>query len=69
MYLASSGKHFVTVQSQANLMKICVEYLYSKAYALSNLFGGYATSRKHAVFSRLALNSYNILNILILSAL
>jgi hypothetical protein len=48
----------VTVQSQANVMKICVECLHSKAYALSNLFGGYATSRKHAVFSRLVLNSY-----------
>ena len=24
------------------------------------LFGGYATPRKHIVFSRLALNSYNI---------
>jgi hypothetical protein len=52
---------FVTVQSQANLMNICVEWLHSKAYALSNLFGGYATSWKHVVFSTLVLNSYNFL--------
>jgi hypothetical protein len=49
---------FVTIQSQANLMKVCVECLHSKAYALSSLFGGNAISRKHVVFSRLALNSY-----------
>jgi hypothetical protein len=49
----------VTFQNQANLIKICVECLHSKVYTLSNLFGGYAISRKHAVFSRLALNSYD----------
>ena len=30
-----------------------------REHILSNLFGGYATSRKHEVFSRLALNSYD----------
>jgi hypothetical protein len=29
-----------------------------REHILSNLFGGYATSRKHEVFSRLVLNSY-----------
>jgi hypothetical protein len=58
-------KDVVTVQSQANLIKICAECLHSKAYSLSNLFGGYATSRKHVVFSRLALNSNKMLTYLV----
>jgi hypothetical protein len=32
-----------------------------KSLSSSNLFGGYATSRKNIVFLRLALNSYYIL--------
>ena len=53
--------HMVTVQSQADLHKKCDECLHSRALFSKNLFGGYATPRKHTVFSRLALNSYIIL--------
>jgi hypothetical protein len=37
--------------------------LYSQSYTLYNLFGGYATLRKHVVFSRLVLNSYIKINL------
>ena len=49
---------FVTVQSQADLSKKSDECLHSRALFCINLFGGYASPRKHGVFSRLALNSY-----------
>ena len=46
----------VTVQSQADLSKKSDECLHSRALFCINLFGGYASPRKHIVFSRLALN-------------
>lgn len=49
---------FVTVQSQIDLSKKSDECLHSRALFCINLFGGYASPRKHVVFSRLALNSY-----------
>ena len=54
---------YVTVQSQADLSKKSDECLHSRALFCINLFGGYASPRKHAVFSRLALNSYKNLYI------
>ena len=50
----------MTVQSQADLSKKSGECLHSRALFCINLFGGYASPRKHVVFSRLALNSYAI---------
>jgi hypothetical protein len=44
--------------SHTQLLSLAVFFVIvqSHAYFLSNLCGGYATSRKHAVFSRVALN-------------
>ena len=45
------------VQNQANLIKYVMNACICE-HILTNLFGGYAKSRKHVVFSRLDLNSY-----------
>ena len=49
---AEKNKYFVIVQSQADLSKKRDECSHSRALFCINLFGGYATLRKHAVFSK-----------------
>ena len=44
------------VQSQADFLQKCKSCLHERTLLSGNLFGGYASPRKHIVFSRLALN-------------
>ena len=44
------------VQSQADFLQKCESSLHEQTLLSGNLFGGYASPRKHIVFSRLALN-------------
>ena len=44
------------VQSQANFLQKCESSLHEQTLLHGNLFGGYASPKKHIVFSRLALN-------------
>ena len=44
------------VQSQADFLQKCKSSLHEQTLLSENLFGGYASPRKHIVFSRLALN-------------
>ena len=44
------------VQNQADFLPKCESSLHEQTLLSGNLFGGYASPRKHIVFSRLALN-------------
>ena len=53
----NNKEEYVTVQSQAKYLKMTT-HACMNVDIYNILFGGYATPRKHTVFSRLALNSY-----------